>query len=117
MLGAFFAGMGAALILWIMSTGVVALAIFAILFGTCYGGVVAVSPAVAMDYFGVRSVAGIIGVAYTGPGIGVGIGPWLAGVSYDINGSYTLPIVASTICMLLAAVTAVLLARQPTLPD
>lgn len=117
LLGAFFAGMGAALILWIMSTGVVALAIFAILFGTCYGGVVAVSPAVAMDYFGARSVAGIIGVIYTGPGIGVGIGPWLAGVSYDINGSYTLPIVASTVCMLLAAVTAVLLARQPTLPD
>ncbi len=115
LLGLFFAGMGAALLMWMMSGGALALAVFAILFGTCYGGMVAVAPAITMDYFGARNVAGIIGIVYTGPGIGVGIGPWLAGVSYDLYGSYRLPIGASIVCMVLAAVAAGLLTRERTL--
>ncbi|MFN0302163.1 MAG: MFS transporter [Burkholderiales bacterium] len=115
LLGLLFIGMGAALLIWLMSAGVFPLAISAVLFGTCYGGMVAVAPAITMDYFGARNVAGIIGIIYTGPGIGVGIGPWLAGVSYDLYGSYTLPIAGSIIFMVFAVGAAALLTREQTL--
>ena len=52
---------------------------------------------------------------YTGPGIGVGIGPWLAGVSYDLSGNYWLPIVGSIVCMVLALVATLLLNREKAL--
>lgn len=111
----FYLGMAAMLALWLMSTSVLPLAVFALVFGTCYGGFVAVQPSVAMDYFGARSVAGIIGAAYSAVGIGVGVGPWLAGVAYDLRGSYTVPIVAAIVCMLLAAGVTMLMAREHSL--
>ena len=40
------------------------------------------------DYFGAGSVGGVIGIAYTGTGLGALIGPWLTGVVYDRTGSY-----------------------------
>jgi len=104
--------MGVALLIWLVSTSFVALAAFAILFGTGYGGMVAAAPSVAMDYFGGRSLAGIIGAVYTGPGIGIGVGPWLAGVAFDVRGDYTLPIIASAALMFVAAGAALGLARQ-----
>ncbi len=108
----FYLGMALTLALWLFSSSELPLAIFALMFGTCYGGFVAVQPSLAMDYFGARSVAGIIGAAYSAVGIGVGVGPWLAGVAYDVRGSYTLPIVAAIVCMLLAAAVTMLMARE-----
>jgi MFS family permease len=108
----FYAGMASMLALWLVSTSELPLAVFALVFGTCYGGFVAVQPALAMDYFGARAVAGIIGVAYAAVGVGVGIGPWLAGVAYDLQRSYTLPITAAIVFMGIAAAFALLMARE-----
>ncbi len=115
LLGVTYLMMGGGLALWLMSSTVLPLAIFAIVFGTGYGGMVALAPAITMDYFGARNLAGILGVIYTGPGIGVGIGPWLAGVSYDLSGNYWLPIVGSIVCMVLALVATLLLNREKAL--
>ena len=114
-LAVLFAGMALMLALWLASTGVVPLAIFAVVFGALYGGFVALAPALTMDYFGGRSVAGIIGALYSAAGIGNLIGPWLAGVAFDIRGSYDLPIIVSIACMLIASGFALLLRRQPSL--
>ena len=60
-----FAGMALALFAWAMSTGFWPLAGFALVFGTSYGGWVALLPAVVMDYFGGRNVSDLIGILYT----------------------------------------------------
>jgi predicted MFS family arabinose efflux permease len=102
LLAIFYAGMAVMLAFWVVSSGAVALGIFAIVFGACYGGFVAILPALAMDFFGARSLAGIIGFLYTAAALGNLLGPWLAGVAYDAGGSYTVPIVTGAACMLLA---------------
>ena len=51
---------------WMTATAAWALGIFAFAFGACYGGFVAVYPAITVDYFGGRNASGIIGILYTG---------------------------------------------------
>jgi len=99
-----FAGMALALFIWLASTGVWPLAVFGFLFGTAYGGWVALLPAVVMDYFGGRNVAGLIGILYTSVGVGALIGPAAAGFAFDLTRNYTMPIVASICGNIIAAV-------------
>ncbi|HEX4041475.1 MAG TPA: MFS transporter [Xanthobacteraceae bacterium] len=91
---AMFLGMALALAIWLVSTSFWPLVLFAFLFGTAYGGWVALLPAVVMDYFGGRNVSGIIGLLYTSVGFGTLIGPSAAGFAFDVMHSYTLPIAA-----------------------
>jgi len=101
-LAATFAIMGAMCLLWWASTQVWSLGIFAVVFGTCYGGFVALSPSLMMDYFGGKNVSGIIGILYSAAGIGALAGPTLSGLAYDLLQSYTIPIVAGAAFNLLA---------------
>jgi MFS family permease len=102
-LAAMFAGLGAMLLVWWASTAYWALALFALVFGVCYGGYVALLPTLVMDRYGARAVSGIIGVLYTGAGIGTLLGPWLAGLAYDALGAYDLPIFVGALLAFLAA--------------
>jgi MFS family permease len=101
-LAATFAIMGAMCLLWWASTAIWSLGIFAVVFGTCYGGFVALSPSLMMDYFGGKNVSGIIGILYSAAGIGALAGPTLSGLAYDLLQSYTIPIVAAAGFNLLA---------------
>jgi MFS family permease len=100
---AMFAGMALALVIWAGSTTFWPLAIFAFIFGTAYGGWVALLPAVVMDYFGGRNVSGLIGILYTSAGFGTLIGPAAAGFAFDFSGSYTVPILLSIAGNVIAA--------------
>ena len=92
LLGAAFAGI-ALMQLWLLAaTTAWQLSIFSLGFGACYGGFVALYPAIAVDYFGGRNAGGIIGILYTGGAAGSFLGPRLAGDAFDIFGSYTIPI-------------------------
>ena len=108
-----FAGMALALVIWLFSTGFWPLAIFGFVFGTAYGGWVALLPAVVMDYFGGRNVSGIIGVLYTSAGFGALIGPSAAGFAFDISHNYTLPILISICGNVIAAGIMAVTARSP----
>ncbi len=108
-----FAGMGAMMLWWLASTSAWALAVFAIVFGVFYGGFVALAPALTTDYFGERNVSGIIGLLYTSVAFGTLLGPTLAGVAYDLSGSYTLPIAAG-VGVNLIAVCCIALLGEPT---
>jgi len=108
-----YAGMAGSLGLWLVSTGALALGAFAVLFGTFYGAFVALQPPLAMDLFGARSVSGVIGVLYTAAGLGCLVGPWIAGVAYDLTRSYAVPIAASMVLMLVAVALALALRRVP----
>jgi MFS family permease len=108
-LAAMYAGLGAMFILWWVAAAYWVLALFAIVFGICYGAYVALLPTIVMDLYGPRSVSGIIGCLYTGCGVGTLIGPWLAGVAFDSLGSYNLPIVAGALFSFAAAACVVIL--------
>jgi len=64
------------------------LILFGTVFGLTFGGFSALCPVMMADYFGTRHIAGLIGIYYTGGGIGSLIGPWLAGAIFDWTGSY-----------------------------
>jgi MFS family permease len=101
------AGMGAMFLLWWVSSGFWPLAVFAFVFGTLYGGYVALSPTVCMDTFGPKSLSAIIGSLYTAAGLGTLLGPPLAGASFDAFGSYDAPILAcAALCFAGAAIAA-----------
>jgi len=91
-LASMFLAMSALLAFWLVATNSVTIAIFALLFGLFYGGFVALGPAVIADFFGARHAGALIGYLYSGVAIGTLVGPTLAGVAYDMVGSYRLPI-------------------------
>lgn len=90
-----FVGMGIMQLWWLGSTSVWSLVLFALVFGTFYGGFVALAPALLTDYFGVRNASGLLGLTFSGVGLGTFLGPTLAGMAYDAMQSYNLPIMAS----------------------
>jgi OFA family oxalate/formate antiporter-like MFS transporter len=98
-----FVGMALAMVVWASSTEFWPLAAFAFAYGVFYGGWVALLPALAMDYFGGRSVSGIIGILYTSVAFGTLIGPSAAGFGFDLSHSYTLPILAGAVANVVAA--------------
>ena len=111
-LGLSFGGVGVSCVLWLTGDSMVSLGIFAVVVGTFWGGSVALAPSVMADYFGTRAVSGIIGVLYTGVGLGAFIGPIMAGVVFDLWESYAVAILFSIVCPVLAAF-AVLSAEAP----
>jgi MFS family permease len=104
LLAAVFAGVALMQLWWLVAASAWQLAIFAFMFGICYGGFVALYPALTVDYFGGRHASGIIGVLYTGGAAGSFLGPKLAGDAFDRFGSYTIPIAIGAACALLAVV-------------
>lgn len=110
---AMFIGMAFSQVLWSFSDDFWPLAAFALIFGTFYGGFVALLPAVVMDDFGGRNVSGIIGILYTSVAFGTLIGPSAAGYAFDLVHSYTLPISASVCTNIIAACIIAGTARAP----
>jgi len=94
-LAVMYLGLGLMLILWWLTTTYWVLVVFALLFGVFYGGFVALAPTILMDLYGPRAVSGIIGVLYTGPGLGTLVGPPLAGAAFDAFGSYDAPVLTA----------------------
>ena len=113
---AMFAGMALALFAWAMSTRFWQLAGFALVFGTAYGGWVALLPAVVMDYFGGRNVSGLIGILYTSAAFGTLIGPTAAGFAFDLAHNYLTPILISAICNVIAAMVMAVTSSQLVRP-
>jgi len=90
-----YAGLTVAYALWLVGATEWPLIGFALLFGICYGGYVALAPAIMADYFGVGSVGAIIGGQFTAAAIAMFLAPYLAGIAFDQTNSYFLPIAAS----------------------
>jgi len=65
------------------------LAVFALAFGSGYGGFIALSPVVAADRFGLKGLGGILGTLYSAAAFGSFGGPPLAGWIIDTAGYRT----------------------------
>ncbi len=100
--------MGLSVLAWFAAAGYPMLVFFALWFGLSYGGIVSLLPAISMDLFGARAVAGIIGTLYSGAALGNLLGPVLAGAVFDHTGSYV-PVLWA--CMGLSALAAAASAR------
>ena len=111
-LGLSFGGVGLSCLLWLAGDEMMVLGVFAVAVGVFWGGSVALAPSVMADYFGTRSVSGIIGVLYTGVGFGALVGPVIAGLVFDIRESYFIAILYSIAAPAAAAVS-VLSAEAP----
>jgi len=115
MLVAMYAGMGLACAWWLASLALpasfLALGLFALFFGTCYGGFVGVAPPLAMEYFGGRNLSGLIGALYFAAGLGSLFAPTFAGWMFDVSGTYAVPILVGVAANALAALIASRLPR------
>ena len=111
-LGAMYLGLGLMLLVWWSTKTWWLLAVFALVFGICYGAYVALVPTIVMDLYGARSVSGIIGTLYTGAGLGTLVGPWLAGAAFDAFGAYDVPILIAAALSFLAAFCVIPVGRQ-----
>jgi len=100
--------MGLSLLAWLAAGSYGMLVFFALWFGLSYGGIVSLLPAICMDLFGARAVAGIIGTLYSGAALGNLLGPVLAGWVFDHSGTYV-PVLWA--CMALSALAAAASAR------
>ena len=74
--------------LWMVSHSYAVLVVFTIVMGAAYGGMIALSPAVVAELFGVRGLGALLGALYTGSAISALTGPPLAGFVIDSTGSY-----------------------------
>ena len=115
LLAASYAGMGVAFAWWLVALAlppsVLALGVFAFVFGASYGAMVGVCPPLCMAYFGGKSVSGIIGALYFAAGIGCLFAPTFAGWMYDIAQSYVVPLIVAVAANFLAAWIAMRLPR------
>lgn len=92
--------MGASYALWFSAQGAWGLMGFALWFGLSYGSIVSLLPAICMDYFGAKSVAGVVGTLYSGAAVGNLLGPVLAGAVFDATGQYH---AVMAVCLVLSA--------------
>jgi MFS family permease len=111
-LAAMYVGVAVTMLWWLASTQAWQIGLFALTFGACYGGFVALAPALIVDYFGPRNASSLIGLSYTAVAFGTLAGPPLGGYAFDVYRSYTLPIAFSAAAAI-AAAALVRLAPEP----
>ncbi|MBM3555382.1 MAG: MFS transporter [Alphaproteobacteria bacterium] len=111
-----FAGMGAANLWWLVSTNPWMLTLFALGYGLFYGGFVALIAAFTADVFGARQVTGILGVLYSAVSLGTLLGPPLAGLAFDLQRSYAVPIAGFAILSFVAAALVATVPKAPPRP-
>lgn len=79
--------LGLSFLVWIIAdTSYVLLVVFALVLGVAYGGIIALSPAVVAELFGIVGMGGVLGALYTANGLGGLVGPPVMGRIIDASG-------------------------------
>ena len=95
------------------SSNALLLLISLMLVGFSYGSIIAVYPVAIVKLFGEASSSRIYGRVFTAWGLAGLLGPWLAGLLYDITGGYTLALLAAATSSALSVLVAYLLNLDP----
>ena len=82
---------------------------WAVLFGTGFGGPMPVYAMLFREYFGIRHIGSILGVFFMVAAFGMGSGSMMGGLLYNMFGSYAVPFFTSTTTGLIAAFLALTL--------
>jgi MFS family permease len=102
---------------WLAAGSYTALVVFALLMGVGYGGIAAMSPAVAASTFGIEGLGELLGILFTGLGAACLVGPPVAGILVDHFHDYKWPVFVGAGASVLALLFAILLqayANKPT---
>jgi MFS family permease len=94
---------------WLAADSYTALVVFALLMGVGYGGIAAMSPAVAASTFGIEGLGELLGFLFTGLGAACLVGPPIAGILVDHYHDYKWPVFVGAGASVLALLFAVLL--------
>lgn len=100
---ALYLGLAGMFIFWLFSDSLWMLLVFGFVFGTLYGGFVALAPTLITDYYGVGHAGSILGKVYSSVGFGALLGAPAAGYLFDLNRSYDVPILGGAALCILAA--------------
>jgi MFS family permease len=103
--------LGLSYMLWIVSHSYGVLLMFALVMGAAYGGLVALSPAVVAELFGVEGLGSMLGALFTSSAISSLAGPPLVGLLIDYTGSAIWPAVFAGASGVLAFVALMPLGR------
>jgi MFS family permease len=79
---------------------------YAVMLGVGYSVTAALLPALASDRFSGPSFGAIVGAGLFASALGSALGPWLAGLLFDVSGSYTIAFAIAAGCSLIAAAAA-----------
>jgi MFS family permease len=94
---------------WLAADSYTALVVFALLMGVGYGGIAAMSPAVAASTFGIEGLGELLGILFTGLGVACLVGPPVAGILVDHFHDYKWPVFVGAGASVLALLFAILL--------
>ena len=82
-----------ALFLYLPSVGMVSLYVVSLVFGLSQGGIVPSYALVVREYMPAKEAGARVGFVLMATILGMALGGWLSGVTYDLSGSYTLAFV------------------------
>jgi MFS family permease len=101
---------------WLAADSYGELVIFALLMGIGYGGIAAMSPAVAASTFGIEGLGELLGILFTGLGAACLVGPPIAGVLVDHFHDYKWPVFVGSGASVLALFFATRLHTHADIP-
>lgn len=111
-------GLLLSLILLIFTDDIGMFYVFSVIFGFAYGGEVTLMAALVSRFFGLASIAAVIGIVGLGSATGGAVGSWLAGSVFDITRSYQISFITATVASFLAVIITIMLRRINTVtPD
>ncbi len=103
-----------ACVLWMFAFSYPALVVFVVVMGISYGGVASLTPAVAIQLFGLENIGELLGFLLLSYGVAAAVGPPIAGLLVDRSGNYRDVIWLALIASLAGVVVSALLRRaQP----
>jgi MFS family permease len=97
---------------WLMAHSYAALVTFALLMGVGYGGIAAMSPAVAASVFDVEGLGELLGVLFTALGTACLVGPPIAGALVDHFHDFKWPVFVGAAASVLALLFVVPLTHE-----
>ncbi|MCX6007322.1 MAG: MFS transporter [Chloroflexi bacterium] len=78
--------------------------LFACIYGFIYSGFVTMMVRITRQVFGAKALGSIFGALMVSDGIGFGVGPWLAGLVFDITGTYQASFISVTVGLIAASI-------------
>ncbi|MFZ0706390.1 MAG: MFS transporter [Candidatus Korobacteraceae bacterium] len=106
-----------ACVIWRFAYSYPALIVFVVVMGISYGGVASLTPAVAIQLFGLESIGELLGFLLLSYGVAAAVGPPIAGLLVDRSGNYRDIIWFALIASLAGIVTSLLIKRAQPAPE
>jgi MFS family permease len=101
---------------WLMANSYAALVTFALLMGVGYGGIAAMSPAVAASVFDVEGLGELLGILFTALGAACLVGPPFAGALVDHFHDFKWPVFVGAAASVLALLFVIPLTHRSNTP-